>query len=455
MRRMTSAMSALWVVVSLTGGVGVAWAQEEAPGLNRGGLSPELGAEVQEVTLGGTLVSLEELLDHAERSAPALAVAQAEVGLADADFGAAAPWLPSNTRLNLGLGPRIAANAGAATDLNAQAQLWQQIEIAGQRPLRFDVARAARATREGSLARAHWLVHQQIHAGYRAALAARRRTELERRLVTFSAQLLDIAQRRVRAGDAAALIERLAEADLAQARQRAVAALQTYRDACLFLAEISGWPVASPPEPVGALTAPHRAPTLAQLTELALEHNPELVLRRAAVREAELREDLASREAFPSPHLGIQYGYEGAPGGGVAEHVVMGRLLFEIPAFAVNQAERARTSAARDVAEARKDAIGAVIEARLERLRSAVDAAAARVESYGSDILPRFEENLTMLRRSFELGEIDLLRVSVALQRFLSIQQQALSAHVDYFSAVAALEAQVGKEISTHVGGAQ
>ena len=89
-----------------------------------------------------------------------------------------------------------------------------------------------------------------------------------------------------------------------------------------------------------------------------------------------------------------------------------------------------------------------MVEVRLERLRTAVNAAAERVQSYGSDILPRFEENLTMLRRSFELGEIDLLRVSVAL-----------GAHVDYFAAVAALEAQVGEEIwddeHEHAGGAQ
>ena len=131
----------------------------------------------------------------------------------------------------------------------------------------------------------------------------------------------------------------------------------------------------------------------------------------------------------------------------------MGMLQIDIPSFALNQAEIARTSSERGVAEARRDALSSMIEVRLERLRTAVNAAAERVESYGSDILPRFEENLTMLRRAFELGEIDLLRVSVALERFLTVQQQALEAHVDYFAAVAALEAQVGEEIWADEGG--
>ncbi len=456
MRRTMSVSCAGFMLFGLFGAA-VARAQDaeavpEAPP-DRPGVSAELGSAVEPVTLGGTRVTLAALLEHAEQNAPALAIAEAEVGLADADFGAAAPLLPGNPRVNLGIGPRLTADGNADMDLNAQAQLWQPIEIAGQRPLRFDVARAARATREGNLRRAHWLVHQQIHSGYRAAIAARRRTEIARRLVTFSSRLVEVAERRVQAGDAAPLILRLAEADVAQARQRAVAALQSYRDACLALAEVSGWPVASPPEPIGALSHPHRAPSLSRLTEFAEEHNPELLVRRAAVEEAQLRADLADREAVPNPQLGIQYGYEGGPGvGGTPEHVIMGRLMFAIPTFQLNQAARARTSAARDVAEARRDALGAVIVARLERLRSAVDAAAERVESYGTDILPRFEENLAMLRRAFELGEIDLLRVSVALQRFLSVQQQAIGAHVDYFSAVAALEAQVGREISGHSG---
>jgi len=407
---------------------------------------PGLDSEIPAITLGGDPVSLEALLAHAERRAPALAVAEAEVDLAEADFGVAEPLLPNNATLQAGLGPRLASNTNAA-DLNVHVQLFQRFEIAGQRPLRFDVARAARETRERGLEGSRWQVHQQINAGYRGALAARRRAELTRWLAVFAAQLVEIARRRAEAGDVAPLIQRVAEADAAQAEQHAVAAFQTYRDACLSLAEIAGWPVASPPEPIGDLPAPRRPPTLAALTELARGHNPELLIRRAAVEEAELRVDLAHRDAWPDPQLGVRYGYEGAPGGGIPEHVIMGMLRIEVPSFDLNQATVARSSAERRVAEARRDALSSMIEVRLERLRTAVDAAAQRVQSYGSDVLPRFEETLTMLRRAFELGEIDLLGVSMALERFLSVQQQALGAHVDYFAALAALEAQVGEEI--------
>ncbi|HBQ17746.1 MAG TPA: hypothetical protein DEF51_43660 [Myxococcales bacterium] len=397
------------------------------------------------VSIGGESVSLERLLQHAERHAPALAVAEAQVALADGEFGAAEPLLPRNPSLLLGAGPRFGANT--SVDANVLVNLLVPLEIAGERPLRFDVARAARSTRERAQERVRWQVHQDIHAGYRTALALRRNAELAQRLAEFSAQLVDIATRRVQAGDASPLTQRLAEADAAQARQRVIAALQGYRDACLRLAEVAGWNAEHPPEPVGELDAPRRAPLLATLLELAEASNPALAQLRAAVQEAEARETLADREAWPEPSIGVRYIFEGAPGGGSPEHVLMGLLELPFPVSQLNQAERARTAARVDVSTAERDALGSVLAVRLERLRSAVNAASERVEAFGQDILPLFEENLAMLRRAFELGEIDLLRLSVAVERFLSVQQQALEAYADYFSAVAALEAEVGSEI--------
>ena len=40
-----------------------------------------------------------------------------------------------------------------------------------------------------------------------------------------------------------------------------------------------------------------------------------------------------------------------------------------------------------------------------------MNAAVARVQAYGEEILPRFAENMRLLRRAFELGEIDLLQL--------------------------------------------
>lgn len=443
MRRL---VCAVWMTAAVMFGPRVCGAQQSAP-------RPAMELSVEEVSLGGTGVSLEQLLEHAAQYSPRIAIAVAEVGLADADLAVATPLLQENATLQVGLGSRTVGNGGSV--LGGQVQFLQPIEIGGQRRRRRAVAGASRTTRDVRVDQVRWQVHQEIHSGYRFALVARRRAQIARRFAAFALQLVDIAERRIQAGDEAPLIARLAQAEAAQAAQTAVALVQEYREACLRLAEAAGWPVTSLPEPIGVLPSPRDAPALSELLALATTSNPELLVRSAMLEEAELRADLAAREALPDPQFGFQYGYEGDPSGGPAEHIIMGMLQLSLTSFDRNQGDRMRTNAERAVASSRRDAVSSLMEVRLERLRTAVNAAAQRVRSYRSEILPGFEGNLVMLRRSFAVGEIDLLQVSFALGRFLTIQGQALDAHIQYFAAVAALEARIGVEIWGREGDAE
>jgi outer membrane protein TolC len=81
------------------------------------------------------------------------------------------------------------------------------------------------------------------------------------------------------------------------------------------------------------------------------------------------------------------------------------------------------------------------------RAAAEVDFAAERVQVYGVGVIPKFEESLKLLRRGFELGEMELLDVLVARGRFLELQREALAAYAEYFRSVARLEAEIGTEI--------
>jgi cobalt-zinc-cadmium efflux system outer membrane protein len=87
------------------------------------------------------------------------------------------------------------------------------------------------------------------------------------------------------------------------------------------------------------------------------------------------------------------------------------------------------------------------IAVRVTRATGAVNAGAARVQAYGSEIIPRFEENLALLSRAFELGEIDVLQALLARERFLQLERDSLAAFADYYQAVAELEAELGQEL--------
>ena len=125
----------------------------------------------------------------------------------------------------------------------------------------------------------------------------------------------------------------------------------------------------------------------------------------------------------------------------------MGVVSVPIPSFQTNQGARAMARAEVVVAEAELQATLDLLDGQIAEAHSATTAAALRALAYGTEILPRFEDNLTLLRRSFELGEIDILSLSTGRERFLRIQSDALSAQLDYFVMSAWLERVVGVEL--------
>ena len=218
---------------------------------------------------------------------------------------------------------------------------------------------------------------------------------------------------------------------------------------------MAGWPVSNPPEPRDALAPPQGPRPYESLTQAAKTHLPVLRTREAAIREAEARIAVARREVWPQPYLGVQYRHEGNPTSEGPYNVVLGTLAFSIPIFQTNQGERALASARASVARAEQGATLALLDGQIAQAHSEVVAAAQRVRSYGSEILPRFEENLGLLRRSFELGEIDMLSLLIGRERFLKIQSDAFDTYLDYFVSLANLERAVGIELWTdrHVEG--
>jgi len=266
-------------------------------------------------------------------------------------------------------------------------------------------------------------------------------------VVTFQEEVLRVVERQIAAGEAAPLTLRLAQAEVAQARQLVVAMQQAFFASRIRLAQLSGWPVTTPPVPAGTVDSPREPPPLEHLHATAREHLPSLRAASARIEEAEARAALASRSGWPRPSVGVQYRREGNPTSEGPYNVVMGAVSVPIPTFQQNQGDRAGARADVTVAQAELEAAERLLEGQIAEARSEVVAAAQRTLAYGTEILPRFEENLTLLRRAFELGEIDLLALSMGRERFLRIQSDALGAQQDYFVALAGLERVVGVDL--------
>lgn len=388
-------------------------------------------------------VTLDKLLAHAERSAPAIGLSRARLGLGEAGRVAASVLLPEDPEVEVSVGPRLSP-AGEVVEL--EVGLSQRLEIAGERGLRLDAAEGTARRLAAELRLTRWQVHQQVHAGFHQALVARQRLEAAQHLVAFTQKLLSISRKQHAAGAVALLHVKLAEGEVVLAEQQVLSAQGAYLQARYRLAEISGAEVKSPPEPVGVLDAPRRAPDLERLTALALRAHPELSLGLAEVQEAEAEAALARREVAPKPVLGVSYSRE-AEVGGEANHVVMAHLGISIPVWRRNQGARALTRSRATVARVKNAMARGRLRARVARAVTALDTAARRVEAYGQQVVPTFKQNLEMIGRAFSEGKVDMLQVMVARGRFLTTQQDALSAREDYYRAHAELEAMVGAEI--------
>lgn len=386
-------------------------------------------------------VSLSSILAFADARSPILMVARSKRSRAEAARVAASVTLLTNPELSITAGPRFGSGR---TGIDFDVSLLQQFQIAGERGLRRDAADAFKDLTDAEIERMRWDIHCEVHAAFHRSLIAQARTKLAKRVLEFQREVLQVVERQIAAGEAAPLAQRLAQAEASQASQLLIAAEQSFLASRIRLARLAGWPVATPPIPVGGFDSPRPPPSLARLTEVARRELPELRVDASRVREARARSMLADREAWPRPSVGLQYRHEGTA---EPSDILMGVISVPIASAQLNQGERAKARADVVVAEAEFKASQRLLDGQLAEARSEVVASAARARAYAKDILPHFEENLSLLRRSFELGEIGLLELSTGRERFQRMQSEALDAQEDYFVALAGLERIVGVDL--------
>lgn len=403
-------------------------------------LPPELA--VPEHT--GPEVTLEELLTHAREHAPVMALDSANGARVRAARAAVGPVLPDNPELWVGAGPRVER---ADVGLDFEIGLSQRFELGGERAARLRVASAIQRGIEAESRDRHWDLHTVVHALFYQALVAKERVALAKHVVAFQEEIAQIVSKQRAAGQVSRLDERVALAESANARQELTALVQAELSVRHELALVIGWPVDSPPQPRGDLAPVTRLQPLVELVSKARDSRPDLALLDATVAEARARIVAADLDKSPEPTLSLSWARESSPAGGPDSHVVMATVGLPLPLVLNNDAARAEARAAHEVARAELHRAEAEIAAAVSGAYRAAEAASRRLSAFGSDVLPRFGENLTALKRAFELGEIDILGLASGRERFLEAQRDALSAQEDYFNALAELEHAVGIDI--------
>jgi cobalt-zinc-cadmium efflux system outer membrane protein len=324
----------------------------------------------------------------------------------------------------------------------------QELEISGARSARRTAATRVHKHTEAEIEEAHWDLTCDVRETFRRALVEVQRVALERQVLSFQADVLRVVERQIHAGEIGPLSLRLAQAEVAQAEQLLAAAEQSLYSLRLRLAQLTGWPAHTPPVVHGELAAASDPPELTVLVKRAHAHVPQLRALAARAQEADAQLTVANREGWPKPSVGVQYQRESNRAMEGIYNIVLGAVSLPIPVFQTNQAARAEARAELEVAQAEWLAQGQLLTGQIALARSELVAAARRMQAYRGEILPHFEENLRLLVRSFELGEIDLLALSAARERFLQIQADALHAQREYSIALSGLERALGQTLA-------
>lgn len=415
------------------------------------GLDAAVSPAEKDLLPGAQLLPLDAIFRHARDNAMKVRVARSRLELGDAAVEGARPLMVDNPQLYIGTGVRY-NTAGSHFEL--QSTLNQPFEFGGERGLRIKAGKRYREYLDRELAQIQWETYAVVHYAYNMALLARARAITAERTLAFSSRLLDVAQRRAQAGEISSLRVRVATGELAQARQNKLNADLEYRLACIHLSEMAGWPPPQLVAPAGNLEAPVRARSETDVIAKVQAEHPALKAREAAVDLGEARVTSANRDRLPEPQLGIYLGREFEPGATTGASKI-GLIMFTLPLplWKRNQGPRAQTRAELSVAEQELEATRYTLALSARRAVDAVNTAAERVRTYASEVVPRFEENLNLLQRAFELGEVDILEVFVARENFLRIQNEALEAYRAYYDAVYTLETILGSPIQSIAAG--
>lgn len=360
-------------------------------------------------------LTLEQAVVEAYARSPRLRSRQAQVEQAEGRLRTARTY-PFNPELRVE-GARRSAPGESHTDRGVA--LGQEIEIGGQRQARATQARFELDAARAELRREEQLVTAQVRSAFIEALRTRELLEVEQANDDLARSLGEVAQKQFDAGAVAQIEVNLARVQVGRAARDLNLARGAYGLARSVLAEAAGLDPSQPPEPQGELAPPLReVPDLGELVAAATTQRPDLEALRRTIDAARARRALARREAVPNL---VVEAFQGREEG--TDRLTGGELGVQLPLFNRNRGSIVEAQGLERQAIAETDLAELQVRQQLAGALSRYEAAAAAAAALEQDVLGNLEENLKLLRRSFEAGKTGWTEVLIFRREFVDVQR--------------------------------
>lgn len=353
---------------------------------------------------------------------PELASLGGEARAAAARWRGASLLLQANPQVAAAVGPHT-GNGGAQLDY--EVSIAQQLELFGQRGARIDATRSGKLIADARLQARRAAMAAEVRQAFVRALGSEQHLSLARESLALSRQTVQAAQRRFELGDGSRIEVNTAKIDVARSTRDVNSAVRDRAGAYSELSALVALDATTQLHLDGALTgdSPAVAADAAALERLALESRADLVAARGALQAAQAERRLASREALPRPQVGARYERD------QGDHVVMGTLQMELPAFNRNEAGRGVAEAQAMQAEVTLQAMDRQIRREVQLAVLRLRAAREAVGAFETDVVAAIEENLALVVTAYEAGKLDLLEL-------LLVRRNAIEARRGYIEAL-------------------
>jgi len=333
---------------------------------------------------------------------------------------------------------------------NYDISLSQEIPLGGKIGRRKQVARLNLEKAGLDFQNVVRLKTAEVKRAFYTVLFNQKRQELEREILEVNRTILDIANKRYKAGDISLIQANLSSIELQRTTSESLAVQSELARSnfelltTLGVSTDSGGPMGlSSLKVEGDLSREKVQFNLPELFTFALAHRPDYQGLQMALKIADASIALARAEGVPNVAVGGAFERELGN-----ERRVGGFLVIPLPLFNRNQGEVAKSLARKDQATLELAALKNRIEQEVRIGFARVEASKKNLEIFEPGLIKLVRENLELNRRAFQAGEIEALEVVRAQEDFIRTNTLFLEALYNYNLALVELEAAMGSQLT-------
>jgi cobalt-zinc-cadmium efflux system outer membrane protein len=412
-----------------------------------------MGQEIPKLNLSKSY-TLEELLTFTLEHNPEVLAAKAEIDMARGEL-ITAGLLPNPKIEFTGRNQRIpeADLSGFNYDIN----LSQEIPLGGKIEHRKRVAQLKLEKAQLDFQNVVRLKTAEVKKAFYAVLFNQRRQELIKEILEVNKTILDIANKRYKAGDIPLMGVNLASIELQRTTTESLNLQNELNQSnfelllALGISRDSGEPSELASLKVqGTLSREQIQFNLPELIRFALANRPDYKSLQVAVKAAEASISLAKAEGVPNIEVGGAFERELGN-----ERRIGGFVSIPLPLFNRNQGEIAKSLSRRDQANLELAALKNRIEQEVRMGFTKVEAGKKSLDIFQRGLISLVRENLELNRKAFQAGEIEFLEVARAEEDFIRTNTLFLEALYNYNLALIELETVMGSQFTRALKGTE